>query len=211
MSLSSFYALPPEVNSDIDIVMNWVKHLSNNSVQSVISSTLYLSAWGVLRVEDGWCLRLWTDMRSVNLSALVRWQVEGIALLATWVEHELLNYWGKFPSYILRRFVCEELCSACSSKNYSSIPCTTGFLRTPCHIAYVCNTSTDTSCSVEFLDTSTEFLFGDSMQALSLDTPFQTQQFLNAFYYAQQAWEGEYKWGYSCSSTMTHSDTTRLR
>ncbi|KAF4621708.1 hypothetical protein G7Y89_g14497 [Cudoniella acicularis] len=37
-----------------------------------------------------------------------------------------------------------------------------------------------------FFDTSTEFLFSESMNTLSVETPFQTQKFLDAFHYAQR-------------------------
>ena len=37
-----------------------------------------------------------------------------------------------------------------------------------------------------FLDTSTEFLFGESTNTLSPETPFATEQFLEAFHYAQR-------------------------
>ncbi|KAH6684734.1 cytochrome P450, partial [Halenospora varia] len=37
-----------------------------------------------------------------------------------------------------------------------------------------------------FFDTSTEFLFGGSMDTLSTETTFRTQEFLDAFHYAQR-------------------------
>ncbi|MGI4815896.1 MAG: cytochrome P450, partial [Janthinobacterium lividum] len=40
--------------------------------------------------------------------------------------------------------------------------------------------------SGQFLDESTEFLFGESMGTLSPETPFATTQFLTAFHYAQR-------------------------
>jgi cytochrome P450 len=40
--------------------------------------------------------------------------------------------------------------------------------------------------TIKFLDTSTEFLFGESMNSLSAETPIPTQQFLDAFHYAQR-------------------------
>ena len=40
---------------------------------------------------------------------------------------------------------------------------------------------------IQFLDTSTEFLFGEAVGALSQATPFKSQEFLDAFHYAQRS------------------------